>query len=409
MGFRTYLWDRRRSWLLALGLLAVLLVVLLLFRLPVLAVGYGALLCGVIYLGAGIWDFVQWSRRHHRLQNLEQEVLSTLDNLPPPGSSLEEDYQRLLVSLFRAKAAQSAESSSRFQNMTDYYTLWAHQIKTPIAAMDLILQTQELPESGSLKQSLFQIQQYVEMVLCYLRLDSETTDFVIRACPLDPIIRTALREFAPSFIHKGLQLHYTPVSCSVLTDEKWLLFVLEQLLSNAVKYTPHGSVTACESPRPWSSRTPAWASLRRTCPGCLSGATPASWAGWTNAPPASACISAAAPSASWATPSPSSPPPAKAPPSPSTSSAGISPWSSQGKCVPDFTQLFPSVPLHFLSKGDTIPVYHAGQPAGMGKGFLYGKETGEIRLGGRSAGVPLELCGGRPGLCGVGAGAHPLA
>ena len=77
--------------------------------------------------------------------------------------------------------------------------------------------------------------------------------------------------------------------------------------------------------------------------------------------------------------------------------------------APDFTQLFPSVPLHFLSKGDTIPVYHAGQPAGMGKGFLYGKETGEIRLGGRSAGVPLELCGGRPGLCGVGAGAHPLA
>ena len=73
MGFRTYLWDRRRSWLLALGLLAVLLMVLLLFRLPVLAVGYGALLCGVIYLGAGIWDFVSgaaattgcktWSRR----------------------------------------------------------------------------------------------------------------------------------------------------------------------------------------------------------------------------------------------------------------------------------------------------------------------------------------------------------
>lgn len=144
MGFRTYLWDRRRSWLLALGLLAVLLVVLLLFRLPVLAVGYGALLCGVIYLGAGIWDFVQWSRRHHRLQNLEQEVLSTLDNLPPPGSSLEEDYQRLLVSLFRAKAAQEAESSSRFQNMTDYYTLWAHQIKTPIAALKLLCQEDDL-------------------------------------------------------------------------------------------------------------------------------------------------------------------------------------------------------------------------------------------------------------------------
>ena len=240
MGFSTYLRDRWRSLLLALGLLTVFLTVLLLFQLPLVAVGYAAVLCGTIYLGAGIWDLTRWHARHHRLQNLEQEVLSTLDNLPQPASSLEADYQLLLRSLFQAKATQAAESSRRFQDMTDYYTLWAHQIKTPIAAMDLILQTQDFPESGSLKQSLFQIQQYVEMVLCYLRLDSETTDFVIRTCPLDPIIRTALREFAPSFIRKNLQLHYIPVSCSVLTDEKWLLFVLEQLLSNAIKYTPRG-------------------------------------------------------------------------------------------------------------------------------------------------------------------------
>ena len=243
MGFSTYLRDRWRSLLLALGLLTVFLTVLLLFQLPLVAVGYAAVLCGTIYLGAGIWDLTRWHARHHRLQNLEQEVLSTLDNLPQPASSLEADYQLLLRSLFQAKATQAAESSRRFQDMTDYYTLWAHQIKTPIAAMDLILQTQDFPESGSLKQSLFQIQQYVEMVLCYLRLDSETTDFVIRTCPLDPIIRTALREFAPSFIRKNLQLHYIPVSCSVLTEEKWLLFVLEQLLSNAIKYTPRGSVT----------------------------------------------------------------------------------------------------------------------------------------------------------------------
>ena len=196
MGFRTYLWDRRRSWLLALGLLAVLLVVLLLFRLPVLAVGYGALLCGVIYLGAGIWDFVQWSRRHHRLQNLEQEVLSTLDNLPPPGSSLEEDYQRLLVSLFRAKAAQEAESSSRFQNMTDYYTLWAHQIKTPIAAARLLLQEDPGAVGTEVEVELLKIEQYVDMVLGYLRLDSESTDYVLRDTDLDGLLRQAVRDRA---------------------------------------------------------------------------------------------------------------------------------------------------------------------------------------------------------------------
>lgn len=239
MGFRTYLWDRRRSWLLALGLLAVLLMVLLLFRLPVLAVGYGALLCGVIYLGAGIWDFVQWSRRHHRLQNLEQEVLSTLDNLPPPGSSLEEDYQRLLVSLFRAKAAQSAESSSRFQNMTDYYTLWAHQIKTPIAAVSLLLQ-EEPPPREPLEAELLKIGQYVDMVLGYLRLDSDSTDYVFCDTDLDALLRQAVRKFARLFILRHIALDFRETGRAVLTDGKWLSFVVEQLLSNALKYTPSG-------------------------------------------------------------------------------------------------------------------------------------------------------------------------
>lgn len=84
MGFSTYLRDRWRSLLLALGLLTVFLTVLLLFQLPLVAVGYAAVLCGTIYLGAGIWDLTRWHARHHRLQNLEQEVLSTLDNPLPP-------------------------------------------------------------------------------------------------------------------------------------------------------------------------------------------------------------------------------------------------------------------------------------------------------------------------------------
>lgn len=241
--WKQYLQDRRNLILLMLLNTVIFLLVFALYRLPVEAVAYAAAVCGVICLGVGIWDISRWSQRRHLLQNLEQEVLNTLDNLPEPGSYLEEDYQVLLHSLFQAKALQTAEQSRRFQNMTDYYTLWAHQIKTPIAAMDLILQTQNVPETGSLKQELFQIQQYVDMVLCYLRLDSETTDFVIRTYDLDGIIRQVLRKFAPVFIRKRLQLRYEPVACSVLTDEKWLQFVLEQVLSNAAKYTAKGSVT----------------------------------------------------------------------------------------------------------------------------------------------------------------------
>lgn len=163
---------------------------------------------------------------------------------------MEEAYQNLILNLSRSKAAAAAESANKFQDMTDYYTLWAHQIKTPIAAMRLVLQSDAAPDPSLLQQELFQIEQYVEMVLCYLRLDSDTTDFLIRSYELDGIIRQALRKFAPWFIRKRLQLHYSPVSCTVLTDEKWLLFALEQIVSNAIKYTSRGSVTiSLEDPK----------------------------------------------------------------------------------------------------------------------------------------------------------------
>ena len=87
------------------------------------------------------------------------------------------------------------------------------------------------------------MKQYVEMVLCYLRLDSGSTDYIIREYDLDSIIKQAIKRFAPQFIRRRIQLFYEPVHASVLTDEKWLLFVMEQVLSNALKYTESGSIT----------------------------------------------------------------------------------------------------------------------------------------------------------------------
>ena len=80
------------------------------------------------------------------------------------------------------------------------------------------------------------------MVLGYLRLESGSSDYVIRAYDLDGIVRQAVRKFASQFISKKLRLDYEPVRTEVLTDEKWLLFVIEQVLSNALKYTRTGGI-----------------------------------------------------------------------------------------------------------------------------------------------------------------------
>ena len=133
--------------------------------------------------------------------------------------------------------------AAQYRDMMEYYTIWAHQIKTPIAAMHLLLREEDSPHSRALEEELQRVEQYVQMVLGYLRLDGDTTDFVLRRCDLDAIVRRAVRNYAGSFIRKKLSLDYQGAKIWVLTDEKWLLFVIEQVLSNALKYTRTGKVT----------------------------------------------------------------------------------------------------------------------------------------------------------------------
>lgn len=229
-----------RHWKLLLllsGSLGICGFVFFLYDLPTESVGYAALLCLALGLALFIPGYLQFRRRHRELERLLVQVKETVLPLPPPRGLLEADYQALTQALARDRAALALENRNRLQDMTDYYTLWAHQIKTPIAAMHLLFQEDPHPE---LEGELLKIEQYVEMVLGYLRLDSGNTDYVLRHCDLDRLVRQSVRKYARLFILKKISLDFQETGRTVLTDEKWLAFVIEQLLSNALKYTPAG-------------------------------------------------------------------------------------------------------------------------------------------------------------------------
>ena len=214
-----------------------------LYHLPLEAVLYAAAVClffGAVFLTL---DYLSFSNRHRRLQMVLKEAVVTIERLPVASSLTEEDYQAILRILYMEKAALEDRMQRRYTDLVEYYTVWAHQIKTPISSLRLQLQQEEDgPRRRELMEGVQQIEQYVEMVLCYLRLDAEVTDYVIRVCSLDDVLRQAIRKFASQFIHKKIKLEYTPFDVTVLTDEKWLLFVLEQLISNALKYTRGGGI-----------------------------------------------------------------------------------------------------------------------------------------------------------------------
>lgn len=235
-----YLKRQYKLLLLLAGAVCIFAAVFALYDLPLEAVLYAGALCLALGLGLFAVGYSRFLRRHRELQRLLRQAGEKALPLPPARGLLEEDYQALLQAVCRDRARLAAENESRFRELTDYYSLWVHQIKTPIAAMDLLLQEDDSPHRGELEMELLKIGQYVEMVLSYLRLDSDSTDYVLREYPLDDILRQAVRKFAKMFILKKITLDFQETGKTVLTDEKWLLFVVEQVLSNALKYTPAG-------------------------------------------------------------------------------------------------------------------------------------------------------------------------
>ena len=247
--FMLYLKQKCRTIAVLLLFCVIFAITFVLYRLPVAAVLYPAVICGCFGLVILIVDFCRVLKKHRQMGRIHSMIDVVTNNLPRIEGVEDADYQQIIRLLQEEQSQLRKATNQRYEDMVDYYTIWAHQIKTPIASMRLTLQNEDSALSRKLSGDLFRIEQYVAMVLMFLRLDSESTDYVIREHDLDPIVRQAVRKFAGEFISRKLQLCYEPINAKVITDEKWLSFVIEQVLSNALKYTPSGHITiALESP-----------------------------------------------------------------------------------------------------------------------------------------------------------------
>lgn len=102
--------------------------------------------------------------------------------------------------------------------------------------------SEDTVENRALSAQLLRIEQYADMVLQYIRLGSESNDLVINEYSLDDLVKESVRRIIPLFVEKKLRLEYGGTDLKIITDRKWFCCIMEQLLSNAVKYTPEGRV-----------------------------------------------------------------------------------------------------------------------------------------------------------------------
>lgn len=211
-----------------------------LYALPLEPILYSAILSFAILLVFASWDFLAFRKKHKMLLDLKKRIVYEAEYLPAPRDAIEDDYTQLLKILHEDKISSVSKIDSERQSMIEYYTVWAHQIKTPIFAMRLTLDENS---DAELLSQLFKIEQYVDMALSYLKLNSTTNDFVIKYTDLDTIVRQSVRKFAGQFVRSKISLDFKETGLKVLTDEKWLGFILEQILSNSIKYAPNGHVS----------------------------------------------------------------------------------------------------------------------------------------------------------------------
>lgn len=222
----------------------ILLCILKLNNVPTFEILYGICIELFILVIAVIYDYYKYYEKYKNLRNVYNNINISAEGMPQPSDCIEEEYQLIIRRILSIYNDIKDEKYNAYKDMEEYYTTWVHQIKTPIAAMKLLLQdkSNDIDMSDEYAQ-LFSIEQYVGMALSYMRFNSENTDFVIKRVDVYKVVKDAIHKYARLFIGKKLKLDFDEFSMNVISDEKWLQFVIEQILSNAIKYTRTGGIT----------------------------------------------------------------------------------------------------------------------------------------------------------------------
>lgn len=241
--FLTYLKDYKNS--IALWALFGVLNIFIgfLYQMPLERSILWLVICGFIGLIIGSFHFYTYFSTHKELQILQKQTYIEKNRFPKSKNVIETDYQELINQLNTTLSQLENNKAETEQEILDYFTMWIHQIKTPISALHLILQEEDKETSREINEQLFKIEQYIELILQYVRLGSSSTDYLFQKTDLDVLIRDTIKKHAPLFIRKNLPVHYDGIHQHIITDSKWLSFVLEQILSNALKYTHTGFIS----------------------------------------------------------------------------------------------------------------------------------------------------------------------
>lgn len=194
-------------------------------------------------------SFVRYAARQGQLWDAQVHLPPDVEALPQAVTEPEHSFRELCAAYQRARNEEATAAATAQRERFDYFTLWVHQIKTPISALDLMAQSGETVDRELLRQEVFKIGQYADAALTFQRLQSLTNDLALTKVALYPLCASVVKRLRPIFLYRNIRLNMASFEGEALSDPKWLGMALMQVFSNALKYTPEGgciTVTLCE-------------------------------------------------------------------------------------------------------------------------------------------------------------------
>ena len=204
---------------------------------------YAFVLCMLFGCLVMIFDYINFSKKINKLNNMKNSIIYEINDLTLSCDEIENSYINLIKILFEHNCNMIMNNDKKNEESKMYYLMWTHQIKTPIQALRLLVNDCNEDNVDEVYHQIFSIEQYVEMVINYNKIDEISNDLLIKEYDLDCIIKSVIRKFSKLFINSKLKLNYETLDYKILTDDKWFTIVIEQIISNAIKYTNNGSIS----------------------------------------------------------------------------------------------------------------------------------------------------------------------
>lgn len=200
-------------------------------------------LLAVFFLFFFCWRFITETRYIRKLQQVMTEEDMVADALPEAKYYVDEQFNHFLTKLLYEQSQKLQEIKNENLMEHDYTAAWVHEVKAPLTAMKLMIDdTKHDPVMRKIESEWLRINLLLDQQLSITRLPTLHSDYIIRHVNVQKMVAQEVKELASWCLEKQIAVDFEGEAATVTTDEKWVRFIIRQVLTNAIKYSPQGGM-----------------------------------------------------------------------------------------------------------------------------------------------------------------------